>query len=324
MWLSNSSGEIMQLIKELGCYKGLVFIGDLHLAGRNVGFRKDIYPETMLSKLAYALDLAKKRNYLPLFLGDLFHWPKDNPNWILVKLCQLLETPLYGIYGNHDCSTNQLSINDSLEILIQAGRFILLDDILLSVTINSQSVLVGGCSWNREISKEMQQELTRHSNTVFWLFHQDWAFQQTTYFGKPLCNILGVDFAVNGHIHLPYPDEVMGSTHWFNPGSLTRISRDKKNRDRAVQILAFEYQEKWQNLLFEVPHQRFEDVFYLEEIYSESEMDSAFIQGLYELENIHTETYAGFTTFLDKNIGQFREPIQDAIRELSEEILYAD
>ena len=46
-------------------YRGILFIGDPHLASRVVGFRKDDYPRTVLNKLAWCLDYCAREN-LPL------------------------------------------------------------------------------------------------------------------------------------------------------------------------------------------------------------------------------------------------------------------
>jgi hypothetical protein len=39
-----------------GCeYQGILFIGDPHLASRQVGFRKDDYPRVILKKLSWCI-----------------------------------------------------------------------------------------------------------------------------------------------------------------------------------------------------------------------------------------------------------------------------
>ena len=64
---------------------GLLFIGDPHLASRPPGFRKDDYPATILEKLRWCLHYAEENNLRPIFLGDLFDFPRDNANWLLVR-----------------------------------------------------------------------------------------------------------------------------------------------------------------------------------------------------------------------------------------------
>ena len=70
--------------------EGLLFIGDPHLSGRNPGLRKDKYPEEILKKLTWCLEKAKEQNLHPVLWGDLFHYPRDNPNWLINRLIDWL------------------------------------------------------------------------------------------------------------------------------------------------------------------------------------------------------------------------------------------
>ena len=70
-------------------YDGILIIGDPHLEGRQPGFRKDDYPTVILDKLAWCLDYAAANRLLPAILGDLFDKPRDNPNWMLVRLLDM-------------------------------------------------------------------------------------------------------------------------------------------------------------------------------------------------------------------------------------------
>ena len=54
-------------------------------------------------------------------LGDLFHWPRDNANRMLVQLLQLFSGTVLGIAGNHDCKENELGPDDALSVLSAAG-----------------------------------------------------------------------------------------------------------------------------------------------------------------------------------------------------------
>src|SRR5437667_6913960 len=107
---------------------GLLFIGDPHLASRAPGFRKDDYPATILEKLRWTLDYARANRLRPVFLGDLFDFPRDNANWLLVRLLPLLDENTLGIYGNHDCKENSLDENDTLSIFVHAGKIRLVDE----------------------------------------------------------------------------------------------------------------------------------------------------------------------------------------------------
>ena len=96
-----------------GDRQGLLFIGDPHLASRVPGFRSDDYPRVILEKLKFALTYAREQRLLPVLLGDLFEFPRDNANWLLVELHNLLSPGTLAIYGNHDCKENQPGENDT-------------------------------------------------------------------------------------------------------------------------------------------------------------------------------------------------------------------
>jgi len=98
-------------------YSGLLCIGDPHLASRVPGFRKDDYPQAVLNKFKWALDYALRERLLPAILGDLFHWPRDNANRLLVQLLEMFGSPVVAITGNHDCRENQLGDDDALSVL---------------------------------------------------------------------------------------------------------------------------------------------------------------------------------------------------------------
>src|SRR3954471_22382711 len=100
-------------------FSGILCIGDPHLASRPPGFRKDDYPRVMLKKLKWSLDYARDEQLLPVLLGDLFHYPRDNANWLLVECIGLLgRERLCAIAGNHDCTEDRLNEHDTLSILL--------------------------------------------------------------------------------------------------------------------------------------------------------------------------------------------------------------
>jgi hypothetical protein len=102
-------------------YTGLLCIGDPHLASRAPGFRKDDYPRNVLAKLEWAMNYAESNALLPIILGDLFHYPRDNANWLIVQLLDLFKHPVLAVSGNHDCNENTLTEDDSLSVLSAAG-----------------------------------------------------------------------------------------------------------------------------------------------------------------------------------------------------------
>ena len=147
-------------------YRGLLFIGDPHLEGRQPGFRKDDFPIVILNKLQWCLDYARQNRLLPALLGDVFDKPRDNPTWMLGRLMEMLSAQeVIGIYGNHDCAETQLTDDDSLSLLIKSGCFKLVsEEAPWFGEINERQVYVGGSSYRHRIPSpfempERQQSL---------------------------------------------------------------------------------------------------------------------------------------------------------------------
>ena len=114
--------------KSHASYTGLLVIGDPHIEGRQPGFRKDDYPTVVLEKVRWCLNFAYEDHLLPVFLGDMFDKPRDNPTWLIGALIEMLsEVSAIGIYGNHDCAETALNENDSLSILVKSGCLRLVD-----------------------------------------------------------------------------------------------------------------------------------------------------------------------------------------------------
>ena len=84
---------------------GLLVIGDPHIEGRKPNFRCDDYPRVILDKIRWCLNYSAKHKLLPVFLGDMFEKPRDNPTWMLGELIEMMiNSNSIGIYGNHDLS----------------------------------------------------------------------------------------------------------------------------------------------------------------------------------------------------------------------------
>ncbi|MBX3421395.1 MAG: metallophosphoesterase family protein [Pirellulaceae bacterium] len=305
-------------------YRGLLAIGDPHLASRVPGFRKDNYPRAMLSKLKWSLEYARQQCLLPCLLGDLFHWPRDNANWLLSELLGLLTTETLGIWGNHDCTELSLGSDDSLSVIVQGSRLQLLDETTTwSGQINGRSVIIGGTPWGQPVPKSFAAQRAG-AELVVWLTHHDILFPGYDESGrfKPF-EINGIDIVINGHIHRPLSDVIQGQTTWINPGNIARISRSDTTRGRAPQVLRIDVAaNRWQQQIIEVPHSPFDDVFHAEVIDEDLPgHESAFVNGLGELLTRRTQTGAGLQEFLNQNVSQFDPRVAAEIRCLAQEVL---
>lgn len=305
-------------------YNGLLFIVDPHLASRVPGFRKDNYPETILAKFCWSLDYARNEHLLPVLLGDLFHYPRDNDNRLLGEVIRLLgQQKVVGIYGNHDCRENELSDNDSFSVVLKARVIQLLErDHIWKGQIGGRTVILGGTSWGQRLPVSFPGENTEEDRLVFWATHHDVSVPgyEEGYFTP--YEMQGVDVVINGHIHRRLEDVQKGQTLWVTPGGITRIARSDATREHIPSVLRAEITENEYSLdHVEVPHEPFDEVFH-EELVAEEELDtsSSFVAGLAELKARRTESGAGLKRFLKQNVGQFDEPVADEILALAEEV----
>jgi predicted phosphodiesterase len=302
---------------------GALFIGDPHLASRVPGFRRDDYPRAILAKLRWCLDLAREQRLLPVLLGDLFHWPRDNANWLVGEVIGLLAgRGVVGIVGNHDTTEKQLTPDDTLAIIQTAGVLRLLD---LSGPwrgeLSGVPVMIGGTTWSERIPASVARD---GAALVVWLAHHNIGFTDEDEGWMKPRPIEGVDLVVNGHIHTPKDDIVRGATRWMNPGNIARVQRADSVRDARPGVLRLDVAADgaWTTTRVEVPHGTFEDVFHA---LPEGEAEPApggsdFVRGLEELRSLRTEGGAGLLEFLAANLDQFESAVADEIRSLATEV----
>ncbi len=312
---------------------GLLFIGDPHLASRPPGFRKDDYPATILEKLRWCLSYAKENSLRPIFLGDLFDFPRDNANWLLVRLLPLLDDNTLAIYGNHDCKENTLDENDSLSILVHANKIRLLDEQHpWTGTINGRPILIGGTPWGQDLPKSFNREqhlsnssfILHPSSLVFWLAHHDLRFPGHDVFARLDCReIPGIDYLINGHNHRNAGQVQAGQTLWINPGNISRITRSEVSRNHIPSVLRADISASGCELSrIPIPHAPFDEVFHAETPGQKCEdAGSVFIRALADFESVRTASGAGLRHFLDANLPQFDSKVADEINVLASEVL---
>ena len=317
--LSQGEGE------PASAYTGLLVIGDPHLEGRQPGFRKDDYPSVILEKLAWCLDYAAAHRLLPAILGDLFDKPRDNPNWLIARLLDLLRGEVIGLFGNHDCANPQLSDDDSLSLLVKSGRLRLIDAEHPWIgTLGGREAVIGGSSYRQLIPKvfEPPAEAGRQP-LVIWLTHHDVLIPGYDEGRIQPCEIQGVELLINGHIHRRLEEVRVGATRWLTPGNITRRSRNEATRMHVPAALRIDVSPASYKLTFvEVPHRPFDDVFH--EAVADlpaSAAGSAFVAGLAELQARRTGSGAGLRPFLEQNLAQFPPAVAAEIMNLASEVL---
>lgn len=304
-------------------YKGLLFIGDPHLSSRIPGFRKDDYTGAILKKMEFAINYAAEHFLLPILLGDLFNLPRDNSNRLLTHLMRILEGRLVlGVTGNHDTTESELQDEDSLSVIVAAGRLRLLDQSgPWRGIVNKVPLCIGGSSWSEKIPTQFEEAAS--DACVVWITHHNIGFVDAEGSWIKPQEIQGIQLIVNGHIHRPMPDRTCGMTTWMNPGSIARVARAEAVRDFVPSLLALKpiAKDQWSTERVALPHEPFDSVFYpMMEQFSEERTGSAFIQGLETIQSLRTESGAGLVQFINNNIGQFEEKVAAIILKLVKEI----
>lgn len=308
-------------------YRGILAIGDPHLEARTPGFRKDDYPQVVLGKLRWALEYAAEHALMPIILGDLFNLPRDNPNWLLGDVISLFQPPIHAVVGNHDCHDRRLSDDDSLNLLVKAGRVILLDSSPWKGQMNWQNVLIGGTSWGSDIPTDRSSGTHDSDELTIWITHHEISLPGYEAWGHIAPHeIPGVDLVINGHIHMNLGSVRYGETVWVNPGNIARRDRSNSTQNHTPSVLAIHISSKgWHPEHIEVPHGPFDEVFYESVVDDETSGEqSGFVRGLAELQARRTETGAGLIEFLEQNLDQFDESTAAEIWDLAREVTAND
>ena len=311
-------------------YIGMLLIGDPHIEGRQPGFRKDDFPNVILGKVEWCLNYAKANQLLPVFLGDMFDKPRDNPTWMIGNLIDIMSrVPSIGIYGNHDCAEATLNENDSLTILIKAGCMrIVSERFPWSGMMNGRQVFVGGSSYRQPIPFEFKLTATRRRSMfdddpfVVWLTHHDIVIAGYENGRVQPHEIENVDLLVNGHIHKRLETVTAGRTKWMTPGNISRRSRSEAAREHVPMCVRIDvHSEDYSLTDVVVPHEKHDVVFHSAVAQTENEQSSSeFVTGLAELNSRRTESGAGLHAFLAENLCQFEPAVAMEIKALANEV----
>lgn len=215
-------------------YKGLLFIGDPHLAGKGPGSRIDNFRLTGLGKLRQAFELARAHVARPIITGDLFHKALEADQALLGELLDLLwefqDMNPCCIVGNHD-KREMLGLTSGVSLqLVFASR------LLQPLTDEGEAIEVAGEQFwlfGLDHGKPFPAALPERSILVA---HHDLSFPGCEYPGvQAIPEIPGVVLGVNGHIHKAAAAPLkVGEALWFNPGNLLRVNRGERTNEPGV------------------------------------------------------------------------------------------
>ncbi len=306
--------------------KGLFLIADPHVADMSPGQRLPGYREQVMVKMRACLDRAAQTNLLPVFLGDLFNWPRDNSNGLIVELIELFrEVRPWVLVGNHDKYQARLTDDVSIAVLEAAGVVRLMKSAGPQFELQTPYGTALICAYPD--GTKIPSVFERDENTpgkVIFLTHHNIQFPEFLDRAQRIKEIKGVDWLINGHIHRPQLTITKGQTTWANPGNITRLtfSRRSKEREPAAAQWTWECKKlkRWV-----VPHVEFYDAFPRQEFppqEQEQAGESRFLEGLERLAWRRTQEGTGLKQFLEDNLdpdqpesGLIWELYQEATRE---------
>lgn len=292
---------------------GLLFVADPHFAATPPGQRNEDYPLHVFEKVRAALDYAAERDLQAVFLGDVFHWPRDNPNSLLVALIDFFaehnrsRRKPWALVGNHDKYQARYTQDVSLAVLEAAGVLQVMDTQGLQFELQApgQRLLLGASPEFCDLPEGREKE---GDEVVLWVTHHNIGFPD--FQEKPLRirEIPGVDWIVNGHIHRPQPTQTRGGTRWVNPGGLMRMQFTRYNMERKPQVAVWtpQCQQRGDLEFWQVPVRPFQEVFPDQELPQEAlgqaERESLFVRGLERLALRRTQEGTGLKQFLTENL----------------------
>lgn len=256
---------------------GLLFVGDPHVWSLKPGRRRDDYFATICDKLEQIAHISNDRNLWVVCLGDLFHQAQDNNLDMISRLTRVFSLykrkPIV-LVGNHDLTETTLTPGTTLDVFHASGQILAMVDNGPFATLNIDTpegvhrLVLGGTPYGQDIPVSLAQWFkgTTHesikkkakADTIAWITHEDLAFDNSYPNAVALRPIVGVDIAVNGHMHRMQKPVKMGQTSWYNPGNIARISIDLA--DQVVAVWAWEPTKKT------MPSSNDLDVVYLEQI----------------------------------------------------------
>ncbi|BCS88921.1 metallophosphoesterase family protein [Pseudodesulfovibrio sediminis] len=310
---------------------GLLMLGDPHLADHPPGQRLDGYLDQIMSKIEAALAHADELGMVVVFLGDLFHWPRDNSNKMLVELIRIFgartgDSKVWVLVGNHDKYQSRFTEDVSLAVLDAAGVVNVMKESGPQFILETETgpALVCASPDGTPLPKKYVRQ-SDDPDTVLWLTHHNIQFPEFIDRAYAIKELPGIDWLINGHIHRPQATITKGQTTWANPGNITRLTFTHRSMERepavAIWTPGCEELEKWV-----VPFETFDRVFPDQELPTEeqeTEGESNFIKGLERLAWQRTHEGTGLKQFLEENLST-ETPEGQLIWGLYEEVIHGE
>lgn len=228
---------------------------DEHLADGTPGFRKDSYRDSILRKLEWQGDFARRFEANRIIrVGDFFHVKKANMTTMstlaaAAGIHRRYPCPTMAIAGNHDMSQNdpETVSRQPLGVLFKAGVFQHFTDEVL--TSGSMSVRVIGVEYTTGMEDDTLRELVRkkdgHTYTIAYV-HALAAFAPEeriqAFFNERVFDYRDLvfdgcpDVYVFGHYHKDQGIREHLGVKFVNLGAISRGALTFENLDRVPKI----------------------------------------------------------------------------------------
>lgn len=246
---------------------GLLYFTDLHARGTNPRARTDDYTAAMFRKLAEIKALAEAHQVKAvLFGGDLFHAPDaaDSVKGELIRFLRTFPVPIIGVWGNtHDIwgdnpatlGRTALGVVEASEAihLLKPGEPYLIEEDGLKIQITGQGYhehmdrrdwRLDYCVYHQGSPLAPEGHQHWRSPDVTWAIHIVHGMLRTEPLmdGVPVTIVQDVldttqaNITLSGHDHLGFGVKGELTKLACNPGALMRLTADRKEIDRPVQV----------------------------------------------------------------------------------------
>lgn len=221
--------------------RGVVLLCDPHIALDPPFQRGPGYKDQCFDKIRAFFSFAVENDFLPVFMGDMFHWPGEVPESFYNEVCALFaphagaRTPR-ALIGNHDISRAMLEFAPPIERMARSGLLVLMKTPGPQIRIRCPDAsLLLGASPNLTTVPDVYGK--QGDETVLWCTHHNFRFPGFPERRRPLREIPGIDWVVNAHLHKPQDMVVVGQTRWLNPGGMMRVKCRKYNQTRKPKVV---------------------------------------------------------------------------------------
>ncbi len=220
----------------------ILFLTDTHYRADKPKARLDDIMETQFAELGDIITICRNNEVdLVLHGGDAFN-VKNPPHSLVIHLLnwvKSLHLPIYGVLGNHDLTGGNLDSvkNTGLGVLFESGAFDKLD--LLEYA--DRKLVIKGVHHSFHFDGNYMFDEKYDGWTKIIVSHNFIIPSETMPFGflHPRDIKTNATLVLCGHYHQPW-EYKSPTTHWVNPGSVSRWKVNERTHTPQVILLTIE------------------------------------------------------------------------------------